>query len=98
MTQSGHCWSLEHVLIMLTGRQNFNLLLHLSNNNDKAKPAEKRGRKATGLRFLREATDDSPKDPKIAGLPKRMLQRYCLNTPITDTRVAATFDYTGELL
>ncbi len=28
-------------------------------------------RKATGLRFIREATDDSPKDPKIAVLPKR---------------------------
>ena len=35
----------------------------LSSNNYKAKPAERRGRKATGLRFLREAMDDSPKDP-----------------------------------
>ncbi len=40
-------------------------------SNDKAKPAERQGRKATGPRFLREATDDSPKDPKIAGLPIR---------------------------
>ncbi len=38
-----------------------------------AKPAKRRGRKATGPRFLREATDDSPKDPKIARLP--ILQR-----------------------
>jgi len=36
---------------------------------DKAKPAERRGRKATGPRFLREAINDSPKDSKIAGLP-----------------------------
>ena len=41
----------------------------VSGNTDKAKPAERRGRKAPGPRFLREATDDSPKDPKIAGLP-----------------------------
>ncbi len=41
------------------------------NKNDKAKPAERRGRKATGPRFLREAMDDSPKDPKIAELPQR---------------------------
>jgi hypothetical protein len=34
-------------------------------NNDKAKPAERRGRKATGPRFLREAKDDSPKNPAI---------------------------------
>jgi len=52
---------------MLTGRQNLNLLLHLVDN--KAKPVERRGRKATGPRFLREVMDDSPKDPKIAGLP-----------------------------
>ncbi len=37
--------------------------------NDKAKLAERRGRKAAGPRFLREATDDSLKDSKIAGLP-----------------------------
>ena len=36
--------------------------------NDKAKPAERRGRKATGPRFLREAKEDSPKDLKTAGL------------------------------
>ncbi len=35
----------------------------------KGKPAERQGRKATGPRFLREATDDASKDPKIAGLP-----------------------------
>ena len=42
---------------------------YLSGNTDKAKPAERRGRKATGPRFLREAMEDSPKDPKIAGFP-----------------------------
>ena len=36
---------------------------------DKAKPAERRGRKGTGPRFLREATEDSPKDPKMAETP-----------------------------
>ncbi len=30
------------------------LLLHLNINNEKAKPAERRGRKATGPRFLRD--------------------------------------------
>ena len=54
------------------------LLLRLGDNNEKAKPAERRGRKATGPRFLREAKDDSPKDPKIAGLPQaeRLGSRY----------------------
>jgi hypothetical protein len=37
--------------------------------NDKAKPAERRGRKATGPRSLREATERLPEGPKIAGLP-----------------------------
>jgi hypothetical protein len=36
---------------------------------DKAKPAKRQGRKATGPRLLREAMDDTSKDPKIAGLP-----------------------------
>ncbi len=45
--------------------------LRLFNVCDKAKPATRRGRKATGPRVLREAMDDSPKDPKTAGLPKR---------------------------
>jgi len=45
------------------------LELCLVHKSDKAKPAEKRGRKAAGPRFLREAMEDSPKDPKIAGLP-----------------------------
>ncbi len=36
---------------------------------DKGKPDQSQGRKATGPRFLREASVDSPKDPKIAGLP-----------------------------
>jgi hypothetical protein len=36
---------------------------------DKAKPVERRGRKATGPRFLWEATEDFLRDPKIAGLP-----------------------------
>ena len=42
------------------------LQLHLVDNNDKAEPAERRGRKATGPRFLREAMDDSPEDPGIS--------------------------------
>ena len=41
-----------------------NLLLHLVVNIEKAKPAERRGRKATGPRFLREAMEDLPKDPR----------------------------------
>jgi len=35
---------------------------------DKGKPDQSLGRKATDPRFLREATEDLPKDPKIAGL------------------------------
>jgi len=42
-----------------------------TNKDDKIKPAERRGRKATDPRFLREATEDSPKDPKMAELPNR---------------------------
>ncbi len=41
----------------------------IHSTTDKAKPAERRGRKATGPRFLREVKDDSPKDSKIAELP-----------------------------
>jgi len=33
-------------------------------NNDKAKPVKRRGRKATGPRFLREAMEDLPKEPR----------------------------------
>ncbi len=44
-------------------------------NSDKAKPAERWGRKATGPRFLREAMDDSPKDPKTAELPMTKLEK-----------------------
>jgi hypothetical protein len=39
-------------------------------NNDKAKPTERWGRKATGPRFLRDASNDATKDPKIAEPPK----------------------------
>ncbi len=42
--------------------------LLVTGNTDKPKTVERRRRKVTGLRFLREATDDSPKGPKIAGL------------------------------
>ena len=35
-----------------------------------SKPDESQGRKATGPRFLREAMEGLPKDPKIAGLPQ----------------------------
>ncbi len=51
---------------------------------DKVKPVERQGRKATGPRFLREATDDSPKDPKIAGLPKPISTNY--QTPNHEAR------------
>ncbi len=34
---------------------------------DKAKPAERRGRKATGPRFLSDASRDASKDPKTPG-------------------------------
>ncbi len=43
----------------------------IHSTTDKAKRAKRRGRKATGPRFLREATEDSPKDPKMAELPNR---------------------------
>ena len=36
-------------------------------SHDKAKPVKRLGRKATGPRFLREAKEDLPKGPKIAG-------------------------------
>ncbi len=67
------------------------IVLCLEDNNVKAKPAKKRGRKAMGPRFLREAKDDSPKVPKMAGLPKHMLRRYHLNIPITDTSRSSNF-------
>ena len=37
--------------------------------SDKGKPGKSQGRKAAGPRFLREAKEDLPKGPKIAGLP-----------------------------
>ncbi len=43
----------------------------IHSTTDKAKPAKRRGRKATGPRFLREAKEDLPKDPKTAELPNR---------------------------
>ena len=46
-----------------------------SNYTDNAKPAERRGRKATGPRFLREAKDGPSKDPKIAELPSNVLAK-----------------------
>jgi len=49
---------------MLTAKQAHQFVLRLLDNNDKAKPAERRARKATGPRFLREAMDDFPKDPR----------------------------------
>ncbi len=60
---------LKYFPIMLTVRQSDQYVLGLEDNNEKAKPAERWGRKATGPRFLREVTDDSPKDPKVAELP-----------------------------
>ena len=55
--------------------------------NDKAKPVERRGRKATGPRFLREAKDDSPKDPKTAELP------LAAPNPVWNGRTMATLNY-----
>jgi hypothetical protein len=46
--------------------------LHIT---DKGEPGQSQGRKATGPRFLCEATDDSPKDPGIAGLPTTQQKR-----------------------
>jgi hypothetical protein len=37
--------------------------------SEKGKPGKSQGRKAAGPRFLREAKEDLPKGPKIAGLP-----------------------------
>ncbi len=67
MTQSGR----QQVTIRLSLKSliSTNLELGSKRTNDKAKPAERLGRKATGPRFLREATEGLPKDPKIAGLP-----------------------------
>ena len=39
-------------------------------HSTKANLTKIQGRKATGPRFLREAMDDSPKDPKAAVLPR----------------------------
>ncbi len=47
----------------------------VTSNTDKAKPTKRWRRKATGPRFLREAKDDSPKDPKTAELPKTKLEQ-----------------------
>jgi hypothetical protein len=60
-------------LIAVNAKQTNNFLLRLGDNNDNAKPAERQGRKATGPRFLREVTEDSPKDPKTAELPEYLI-------------------------
>ena len=57
--------------IKLTDWHNYQSVLCLRSNNDKAKPVKRRGRKATGPRFLREAKEDLPKDPKTAELPNK---------------------------
>jgi len=63
-------WTHSKTLLNWTNRT-FVLCLWIS--NDKAKPAPRRGRKATGPRFLRECKDDSPKDPRSSGC------RYCID-------------------
>ncbi len=65
------------------------LLLCLGDNNDKTKPAERRGRKATGPRFLREVMADLPKGRKIAGLPQHssLVRVRCPGTPPIAQRV-----------
>ena len=72
LTQSGRSWPLKKRQIKLTDWTTRPFLLRLISNNEKAKPAKRRGRKATGPRFLREAMEDLPKDPKIAGLPSEL--------------------------
>ncbi len=62
--KSGHSEDSTHLLPRV-----FSAVGVCSGLADKAKPAERRGRKATGPRFLREATDDLPKVPKTAELP-----------------------------
>ncbi len=44
-------------------------VLYLAVATTKPNPPKGGGRKATGPRFLREAMEDLPKDPKIAGPP-----------------------------
>ncbi len=58
---------LKYFPIMLTVRQSAESVLSLEDNNDKTKPAERRGRIATGLRLLREAKDDTRRTHKLAG-------------------------------
>jgi len=45
--------------------------------SDRAKTTKSQGRKTTGPRFLREATEELPKDPNIAGPPKATDGQYC---------------------
>ena len=43
----------------------------VNSNSNKAKPVERRGRKATGPRFLRDAFNIATEGPTTAELPKR---------------------------
>ena len=72
MTQSGHSRPTKEQRINLSDWKTRVFVLRLKHQSNKAKPAKRRGRKGTGPRFLREAMDDSPKDPKVAGLPTRL--------------------------
>jgi len=42
------------------------------------KPGESQGRKATGPRFLREAMEDLPKDPRPPGCREHIQNYYAL--------------------
>ena len=68
MTQSGHFWRSSLLGLCQLAGEEISLRLRLRRDNDKAKPVKRRGRKATGP-LLREATDDSPMNQKIAELP-----------------------------
>ncbi len=57
------CLQLTYIFELTT------LFVRVESGAGKGKSSESWRRKATGPRFLREAMDDSPKDPKIAGLP-----------------------------
>ncbi len=61
----------QKVQIKLADWTNHTSVLRLKSNNDKAKPAERWGRKATGPRFLREATEQLPEglqDRRVAAI------------------------------
>ena len=69
-------------------------------NKDKAKPAERRERKGTGPRFLRDGAYDATKDSKTAGLPNIGLhwEVIQLKRIFTALRLTASLTLTGAAL